>query len=105
MKAEFIEALALTGNVSEAARAISKSRSRAYEFYDEEPEFAALWDEAEAIAADALETEARCRGVEGWEEPVYYKGDIVGHIRKYSDRMLELLIARAASLTLPVSAN
>lgn len=39
--------------------------------------FAAAWDEAEPLAADGLDTEARRRGVEGVEKPVYYKGEPV----------------------------
>jgi len=47
---------------------------------------------------DRVEGEMRRRGIEGWEEPVFGKGEgrdagteVVGTIRRYSDRMLELL--------------
>ena len=30
------------------------------------------------------------RGVDGWEEPVYHKGRLVGTIKRYSDKCLEL---------------
>jgi len=30
------------------------------------------------------------RGVDGWEEPVWHKGDMVGTIRRFSDKCLEL---------------
>ena len=30
------------------------------------------------------------RGVEGWEEPVYHKGELSGTIRRYSDKCLEI---------------
>ncbi len=31
------------------------------------------------------------RAIEGWDEPVFYQGRVVGKMRKYSDRMLEML--------------
>jgi hypothetical protein len=39
-----------------------------------------------------LEAEARRRAVQGWDEPVFHQGRKVGTIRKYSDRMLEILL-------------
>ena len=30
------------------------------------------------------------RGVEGWEDPVYHKGELSGTIRRYSDKCLEI---------------
>jgi hypothetical protein len=38
-----------------------------------------------------IEDEMLRRGVEGWDEPVYQKGELVGHVRKYSDQMLAQL--------------
>lgn len=34
------------------------------------------------------------RAVDGWEEPVYYQGECIGHVQKYSDRLLELQAKR-----------
>lgn len=34
------------------------------------------------------------RAIHGWDEPVYYKGDVVGHVRRFSDRLLELQAKR-----------
>ena len=41
---------------------------------------------------DVLEEEARRRAAEGVLEPVYYKGEVVGEIRKYSDQLLTFLL-------------
>ena len=35
-----------------------------------------------------LEEEALRRGLDGWDEPVYQGGTLVGHVRKYSDNLL-----------------
>jgi hypothetical protein len=88
----FIEVLRGTCNVSEAARSVGVSRGYAYQYKLEHRDFAEQWDEAEQEAVDAVELEARRRGVEGWEEPVFYKGQQCGTIRRYSDRMLEILL-------------
>lgn len=91
-RGKFIRTLARTGNVSQACRTIRVSRTAAYEVKESNKEFGALWDEAVDIATDALEREARRRAVQGWPEPVFHQGRKVGTIRKYSDRMLEILL-------------
>ena len=60
-----------------------------------DPAFAAEWDEAEEIAADRLEEEARRRGVDGVPEPLVSAGKIVRDddgrpiaIRRYWDALL-----------------
>ena len=58
------------------------------------PEFAARMAQALQDYRDVLEMEAHRRAVEGIDKPVYYKGSVVGHIREYSDRMLELKLKR-----------
>ena len=55
-------------------------------------DFAAQWDEAMQVAVDALEAEARRRAVEGVDEPVYYKGQLIDTIKKYSDNLLITLL-------------
>jgi hypothetical protein len=62
---KFITALAELGNVTGACGLVGLGRARAYMLRGEDPAFAAAWDEAEQIAADALEAEARRRALEG----------------------------------------
>lgn len=51
-----------------------------------------LKDDALDENSNYLEDEARRRAVEGVEEPVFYQGDVVGHVKKYSDDLLKLLL-------------
>src|SRR5579872_7498788 len=98
----FLDALRQTGNVAEACRRSGNpgfSRKHAYRMRDADPEFAAAWAEAEQIATDALELEARRRAVEGVTEPFVSLGRIVrtddGAMlmrTTYSDRLLETLL-------------
>src|SRR6266404_8212532 len=94
-QAGFLKTLAGTGNVTAAAAFAGTSRTRVYEFRKIDPAFAAAWDEAEEMAVDALEAEARRRGVEGVQEPLVSAGRIVRDdegqpiaIRRYSDNLL-----------------
>ncbi len=88
----FLETLATSANVSEACREASISRHTAYDRRKADPAFARAWDEALESATDALEREARRRAVEGTLEPVFYRGEECGQVRKYSDRLLEILL-------------
>jgi len=40
------------------------------------------------IGMEALEDEAIRRGKDGIEEPVFYQGEVCGHVRKFSDVLL-----------------
>ncbi|SMC96964.1 hypothetical protein [Novosphingobium sp. B1] len=88
----FIEMLAQTCNVSEACRAANISRSAAYQWRDEDADFAAAWKDAEEAAADRLEREAWRRAVDGTDKPVTFQGVITATYKEYSDRMLEILL-------------
>ncbi len=91
-KPRFIEALRQTGVVTRAARAAGVGRTTAYDHYKTDPDFARAWDDALEDACDEMEAEARRRAVEGTEKPVYYKGEVVGTIREYSDTLLIFLL-------------
>ena len=88
----FLQALALGGNVTLAAQQAGIDRATAYKNRARSREFTVAWEEALAEAVDRLEIEARRRAVTGVEEPVYYKGVVVGTVTKYSDAMLTLLL-------------
>ena len=55
-----------------------------------------LWklakEEGEEARVAIREETAHRRAVEGWEEPVFYKGDECGRINKIDNRLLEFLI-------------
>ena len=89
----FLSALAESGLVTSAARAAGIDRSAVYRYRDAHPDFAEKWEHALETAADHLEAEAIRRGVDGWEEPVYQGGQMVGTIRKYSDNLLIRLLS------------
>lgn len=100
-RVSFLDALAVAGNVSEAARTAGVSRAFVYEERARDAGLAAAWDDALDQAADVMEREALRRAVEGWEEPVF--GSVgqgmgsgeIGTVRKYSDTLLIFLLKGA----------
>lgn len=88
----FLDALADGLSVREAANCAGVPKRTAYRWRDEDQEFKAAWKEAYQQGADALFVEARRRAVEGVSEPVFYKGEEVGAVQKYSDTLLMFLM-------------
>ncbi len=94
-RALFLAVLARTGVVTHACRASNLSSAAAYSHRRLEPDFKAAWDEARDTALDVLRMEAFRRGVEGYERPIYQRGEKVGTEIVYSDRLLEVLLQKA----------
>lgn len=88
----FCAALAETGIVGKACKAVEISRRTAYNWREEHPEFAKAWDSALKIGVSALEDEAHRRAFEGIEEPVFHQGEVCGTVRKYSDTLAIFLL-------------
>ena len=91
----FIEALADTGLVSHAAKAVGMSRESANRLRRSPhgAAFARAWDAARCHAGAALEDIAFERAIEGQEQNIYNEyGDIVVTKRVVNDRMLTFLL-------------
>lgn len=89
---KFLEKLRETANVTLAASSIGITRQHMYDLKREDERLAEEWDNAVAEGADILEAEAWRRGYQGYQEPVFYQGEICGTVIKYSDRLLERLL-------------
>ena len=96
-KPAFIEVLRETGNVTLAAQHAGQSRNQVYHVRRHSEDFAAQWREALEEGTDLLDAEARRRAVTGIDKPVYYKGEVVGSITKYSDSLLMFLLKAQAA--------
>ena len=91
-KPAFIEVLRTTGNVTLAAQHAGQSRNQVHDVRQRSKRFAAQWDNALEEATDLLEAEARRRAFTGIDEPVFYKGKVVGSTKKYSGPLLMFLL-------------
>ena len=89
---KFLAALRETGLVKDACKVAAVGRSTAYEERQRNEDFALAWHEVETETTEAMEREAVRRAHEGWEEPVYQRGECVGHVRKFSDTLLIFML-------------
>lgn len=85
----FLDAFRARGNVLRACEAAEVGRRTVYDWIEKDLAFKARFEEAREDAVDLLEDEARRRAVDGVKEPVYQNGKVVGHITRFSDRLLE----------------
>jgi hypothetical protein len=75
-------------SVTRSATLAGYTRSTAYLYRAADPAFAAAWDDAFQQGADRMEDEVQRRSHDGWLEDVYYKGEVVGAVRRFSDTLL-----------------
>jgi hypothetical protein len=61
----FLRVLAECGHVSASAEAAGIGRAALYKWRQDDPNFAAAWEEALVVGADALEDEAKRRAMDG----------------------------------------
>lgn len=114
---KFLKIFAELGNVRTACETAKVGRSTHYEWLQGDEKYAERFRIAEDMAVDTLEAEARRRAHEGWEEPVFYKGQLAGvwldaegkpaanvdaattfkphGVRKFSDTLLIFLLKAA----------
>ena len=95
---EFIELLAETGSVRSACRRMGVSEHHIYKLrrHLEAESFRTAWEAALDIGVQRIEDVAMDRALNGVEEPVYHRGEIVGTRRAYNDRLLMFMLKNRA---------
>lgn len=88
----FLDTLRKTVNVTLAAQSVGITSGTAYRHKKDDIIFAERWDEALQEGIDLLEHKAHERAFQGVEEPVFWRGEIVGYVNKYSDALTALLL-------------
>ena len=83
------------GNVSQALRKAKAGRGWVYRRRKEDADYHDAFEEARLCGIEVLKDEAHRRAYEGILEPVFYQGDEVATVRKYSDTLLMFLIKQA----------
>jgi hypothetical protein len=97
-KALFLETLAATGNVRAACKRVGLSREAAYRLRRREALFMRGWDAALLRARDATADILGDRAIDGIEEDVWFRGELVGTRRRYDNRLLLAHMARLDKL-------
>src|SRR6187399_657098 len=85
-KVRFLDCLSQRGNVRLAARQVGLSAETAYRQRRRDPLFALARHESEQVLAD--------RALDGIEEEVWYRGEMVGTRRRHDTRLLLAHLAR-----------
>jgi len=92
MKKKVLRLLAKHGIVRYACIGAGISRDSFYKWCHADADFALAAQGAAEASVDAMELEARRRAVHGVRRPVYQKGELVGYVREFSDRLLEIML-------------
>lgn len=94
----FIEALADTGSVEAASRAVGMSARGAYHLRRQSgaESFRAAWEAALQLGVARIEDVVMDRALNGVEEPVYSYGKLIGTRRRYNDRLLMFILRNRA---------
>ncbi len=89
---DFIAAICDGLHATDAADRAGVARGTVYIRRRDDEEFRKAWNEAAILGTEMLESEANRRAYYGWLEPIFYKGDQAGAVRKYSDAVLMFLL-------------
>ena len=87
-RTRFLDELARGATVAMALAASGCPSSTAYAHRSRDPDFAKAWDDADEQGMAMVESEIVRRGVDGWDEPHFYEGQIAGYVRRYDSRLL-----------------
>ena len=93
-KARFLDELARHGNVRVAAGRVGVSRSGLYLARRRDGLFAQGWRAALVLARGHAEAVLAERALEGVEEPVFFRGELIAVRRRYDARLLLAHLAR-----------
>jgi hypothetical protein len=94
----FIEALADTGSVDAACRAVNMSQAGAYHLRRQPgaTSFRKAWETALQLGVARVEDVVMDRALNGVEEPLYSYGKLIGTRRRYNDRLLMFILRNRA---------
>ena len=101
----FLDTLSHKGNVRRAAATIGMSREAAYCRRRRDPLFARAWAAAMLLAREEGGHILADRALDGVEEEVWFRGEVVGTRIRYDNRLLLAHIARLDRLALDESAQ
>ncbi len=87
-KAKYVEALTERGEADYARIIVGITAQTVREHRKKYPEFDQSCENALILYRQRFVDELVRRGVDGVEEPVYYLGQVVGTVTRYSDRLL-----------------
>lgn len=97
-KAQFLDDLAVHGNVQAACARVGMSREAAYRLRRRDPLVARAWAAALTLARESSAEVLGTRALDGILEDVWHRGEMVGTRRRYDSRLLLAHVARLDKL-------
>ena len=94
----FLDRLAGSGNARAACRRVGLSAESAYRQRRKDALFARAWAAAVILGRDASQQVLADRAVDGTEEDVWHRGEVVGTRRRFDTRLLLAHLARLDKL-------
>lgn len=89
---KLLDNIAMNASVTMACEAAMISRTAFYDRKRDDPEFASRFEEAWERGYERMEEICRKRAYDGYEVPVYYKGEQVDCMTQYSDTLAMFLL-------------
>jgi len=89
----FLQALEMCGNREQSARIAGTRTETVRRYAQKNKHFNKKIENALAVFSASLECEALRRARDGYSEPIYQSGALVGFKTRYSDRLLTTLLA------------
>lgn len=93
-KTQFLYEVAACGNIRAACAQVGLSPEAAYRLRRRDALFARAWAAALVLGREASAEVLECRAIDGIEEAVWYRGEVVGTRRRYDNRLLLAHMAR-----------
>jgi len=87
----FLEAFTQTCNLTQAARVAGIGVRQHYRWLENEA-YRAKFEQAKVLASQCLEDRIIEGALDGWDEPVYYKGQLCGTVRRFDLARREILL-------------
>jgi len=91
-QAAFLAAYRTTASVPAAAKAAGIRPAQHEKWLAKDAKYWQAFADVQEVVAETLQDQAVQRAMEGWEEPVLYRGRLCGTIRHHSDRLLLFLL-------------
>lgn len=92
IKDTIVDMLGYLPNMSAVCKLIGIHPATIHKHRKADEEFGKAVAEALEVGYDSLEAEAYRRAVDGVDEPIHYRGEEVGTVKRYSDSLLTTLL-------------
>lgn len=91
-KPAWLEAFSRLGMVMAACKDVGVGRTTVYEARQQDEAFAVAWADVEQATTERMEREAYRRAVEGVRKDIFYRDQVIGEERSYSDTLLIFML-------------